>query len=168
MNMEAKRIKCPRCQGLLEVTNPKNQPALLITCPNPQCGAKIRLTFATGETQLAEQGANEKEIGRLVFQGWEFPLQEGVNTIGRHSQSCTSTIQLETNDLTMSRTHAQIEVKRLKSGRVKAILSDVRDIGKMEAVPMMLDDETLFPEDAIVLANGDVITMGHTKIKYVR
>lgn len=168
MNMEAKRIKCPRCQGLLEVTNPKNSPELLINCPNPGCRAKIRLTFATGETQLAEQGPNEREAGRLVFQGQDFPLREGVNTVGRHSQSCKSTIQLETNDLTMSRTHAQIEVRRLKSGRVKAILSDVRDTEKVEAVPMMLDDETLFPEDAIVLANGDVITMGHTKIKYVR
>ena len=77
-------------------------------------------------------------------------------------------MQLETNDQSMSRTHVQIDVRRLKNGRMKAILSDVRDKIKIETLPTMLDDEPLFPEDAIVLASGDVVTMGHTKVKYVR
>ena len=51
--MEKKTIRCPRCRGILEVTNPKELPELLITCPNPNCGARMRVTFATGDTILA-------------------------------------------------------------------------------------------------------------------
>ena len=166
--MEKKRVKCPRCQRILEVANPMDAPVLLVTCPDPQCGAKMRLRFATGKTVLAEAGRDEKKPGCLVYKGKEYPLREGLNIVGRLSQSGKATIQLPTDDLTMSRTHAQIDVRRLNSGRLKAILSDVRDAEKIEFIPITLEDEPLFPEDAIVLANGDVITLGHTKIKYKR
>ncbi len=166
--MEKKTIRCPRCHGILEVTNPKDDPVLLITCPNPQCGAKMRVTFATGDTILADRQPHDNQIGHLLFEGERYVLTEGTNTIGRQSKSSTATIQLPTQDLSMSRLHAQIQVHRLKSGRVKAVLTDLRDEEKMQQRPTLIDDQALLPGDAYVLANGDTITIGQTRIKYMR
>ena len=58
--MESKKIVCPNCHGTLEVTNPKQEPLLMIKCPNPACGAKLRIRFDTGETVLAPQKAAVK------------------------------------------------------------------------------------------------------------
>lgn len=166
--MEKKTIKCPRCHGILEVTNPNAEPVLLIACPNPQCGAKMRITFATGETVLAPHEKSDDIIGHLLYEGECYPLQEGCNTIGRQSRNSQATIQLPTDDLSMSRQHVQIQVTRLKSGRIKAVISDLRDAEKIKALPTLVDDQPLLPEDAIVLTSGDSIVMGKTRIKYVK
>lgn len=166
--MEKKTIKCPRCHGILEITNPKAEPVLLITCPNPACGAKMRVTFATGDTILDDSAHHDDRIGHLLLDGEPYKLAEGINTIGRHSKSSKATIQLPTDDQSMSRVHIQIQVTRLKSGRIKAVLSDLRDAEKIEQLPTLVDDVPLQPEDAIVLAHGDGITIGHTRIKYVK
>ena len=166
--MEKKTIKCPRCHGILEVTNPKEEPQLLITCPNPACGAKMRVTFATGDTVLSDRQPHDDQISHLVFDGEPYALAEGTNTLGRKSKNSTATIQLPTEDLSMSRIHAQIQVTRLKNGRIKAVLSDLRNTEKMQQCPTLVDDEPLQPEDAFVLAHGDVITLGTTRIKYMR
>ena len=166
--MEKKTIKCPRCHGILEVTNPKNEPVLMITCPNPQCGAKMRLTFDTGETIIADHEAGDDIIGHIMFEGRKFTLTEGENTVGRQSVTSKSTIQLSTDDMSISRLHLRIMVHRLKNGRFKAIISDVRKAEKMLSLPTYIDDEPLMPEDAYVLENGDMITLGKTKIRYVK
>ena len=68
----------------------------------------------------------------------------------------------------MSREHAAIEVVRLKSGRVKAILSDLRQAEKAKLRPLMVEDVALTAGDRISLAHGDVITLGDTEVKYVQ
>lgn len=165
--METKRIQCPKCHGLLEVTNPKGDPVLLITCPKPDCGAKMRITFDTGDTILADAKPHEDAIGHLAMGSRTFALAEGTNTVGRKSTSSNATIQLPTDDRSMSRQHAQIEVTRLKNGRVKAVLTDLREADKICQLPTRIDDEPLLPGDAFVLENGDAITMGQTEVKYV-
>jgi len=166
--MEKKTIRCPRCHGILEITNPKAEPVLLITCPNPACGAKMRVTFATGDTILDNHSGREDHIGHLLFDGEPYALAEGTNTVGRHSKNSTATVQLPANDQSMSRLHARIQVTRLKSGRVKAVISDLRNTEKITQLPTLVDDVPLQPEDALVLANGDGITLGHTRIKYIK
>ena len=149
------------------MTNPKGEAVLLITCPNPACGAKLRITFDTGDTILADAKPHEGKIGHLAMGSHTFTLTEGTNTVGRQSASSSATVQLLTDDLSMSRLHVQIQVTRLKSGRVKAVLSDLRDAAKIRQLPTRIDDEPLLPGDAFVLENGDAITMGHTEVKYV-
>lgn len=166
--MEKKTIKCPQCHGILEITNPKSEPVLLITCPNPQCGAKMRVTFVTGETVFAGHERNDEKAGRLVFKGDSYPLMEGENTVGRQAKTSKATIQLPVDDQSVSREHLKIVVHRLKSGRVKAVVSDMRTSDKMKKKPTHIDDEPLMPEDAFVLSHGDTITLGNTKIKYVK
>lgn len=167
--MEKKTIHCPRCHGILEVTNPKAEPVLLITCPNPACGAKMRLSFDTGETVLAQTKESENLIGRIIYKGIDYQLIEGTNIVGRQPRNSASkaNVQLPSDDETMSRLHVQIQVTRLKSGRIKAVISDIRDAEKMQRVPTLVDDVPLHPEDAIVLAAGDIITIGKTRVKYM-
>lgn len=164
--MESKRIKCPRCLGLLEVTNPKKEPVLLITCPNPNCKTKIRVQFDTGETVIDSDTTGKSSPGYLTYKEQTFQLEEGRNTIGRSSSKHEAKIGFVTEDKSMSRLHCQIEAVRLKSGKVKAIISDVRSIGKIAKKPLRVEDEPLYPEDRIVLANGDFIQMGNQKIRY--
>lgn len=165
--MEKKTIKCPKCQAILQVTNPQNEPELMITCGNPQCGAKIRLTFDTGKTQLDDKPQhNDKTPGQIVSGNRQYNLCEGENTVGRMSANSKATIQIDTDDLSMSRLHVCITVHKLKSGRMKAVVSDMREADKTMQLPTYVDDEPLMAEDAIVLTNGDVIRMGKTLVKY--
>lgn len=164
--MEAKRIKCPNCHGILEVTNPRNESILLITCPNPNCKAKIRVQFDTGETILAESKKNEMVPGFLTFQGHKYELMEGNNTIGRSSSKHEAQIEFATDDKSMSRLHCQIEVVKLKSNRMKAIVSDLRTSEKIAQMPLCVEDEPLAKEDRVVLADGDYILMGRQRIRF--
>lgn len=128
----------------------------------------MRITFATGETVLASHEKRDDVIGHLVFNGESYPLSEGTNTVGRHSKQSQATVQLPTDDQTMSRLHIQIQVTRLKNGRIKPVISDLRDAEKIQFMPTLVDDVPLLPEDAMVLTNGDIITLGKTRIKYVK
>lgn len=128
----------------------------------------MRVTFDTGETQLAESKLHDDQPGRLLFGGDSYPLAEGENTVGRQSKTSKANIQLPTDDQSMSREHVRIMVNRLKNGRIKAVISDMRGTDKQQQLPTRIDDEPLMPEDAFVLTHGDAITLGKTKIKYMK
>lgn len=164
--MEAKRIKCPNCHGLLEVTNPKGEAMLMITCPNQDCKAKMRVQFDTGETILAQSKKNETVPGFLTYQGHRYELKEGRNTVGRSSSKHEAQIELTTDDKSMSRLHCLIEAVKLKSGRIKVIISDLRSPEKIDQMPLCVEDEPLVKEDRIVLADGDYIQMGKQRIRF--
>lgn len=164
--MQKKAVNCPNCGTLLEVTNPQKQEIVLIGCPN--CKAKLRVQFDTGETILEVSKSSKTEIGYLSCKGKQYELKLGVNTIGRKSDKSTASIQIETEDRSASRVHAEIEVIRLQNERIKALLKDVRDKEKMEKKPMFFDDARLYPEDRINLENGDSFKIGDTTIKYIQ
>ena len=164
--MEAKRIKCPNCHGVLEVTNPKNETILLITCPNPNCKAKMRVQFDTGETIVAQSKKNEMVPGFLTYKGNTYELMEGKNTIGRSSSKHEAQIEFATDDKSMSRLHCQIEVVKLKRNRMKAVINDLRTPEKIAQRPLCVENEPLAKEDRVVLANGDFILMGRQRIRY--
>ena len=164
--MDTKRIKCPKCKKILEVTNKKKESIVLVGCP--QCGAKIRVKFDTGETMLAGAEEHSDIIGALKVASNSYPLHEGVNIVGRKTQQSKVDIPVETDDLAMSRKHASIEVVRLKSGRVKVVLSDMRSAEKATFKPIIHEDIPLDVNDRVVICFGDTIQLGNTKVKYVR
>ncbi len=164
--MDKKTITCPKCRGILEVTNPKRQPAVLITCPNPQCGAKLRVMFDTDLTQIALPEANNKVACYLQQGALCLQLQPGRNTVGRMSQKHEATLEMATDDLSVSRLHCQIDVMTTTSGRVKAVLSDLRSSEKMTLKPTLLCKEPLLDGDRLVLVDGDTITIGNQTLTY--
>lgn len=167
--MIVKKIKCPNCGGVIEIKNVNDEKILLITCPNTACNAKIRLTFDTGETVLAMPKSRET-VGVIRCQRVNYSLNIGKTTIGRKTSSPQSPVDMAipTDDKTMSRVHAEIEVLKLKNGRIKVVLSDIRDQEKSKKKPILLEDEPLSNIDRVVLCNGDRFTLGNTSFQYIQ
>lgn len=164
--MESKKIVCPACHGTLEVTNPKGEPELMIKCPNPTCGVKLRVRFDTGETIMASKKGAATVPGYLTWDGHCYALSEGRNTIGRSSSTHEASIEIATSDKSVSRQHCLLEAIRLKNGRVKVVASDMRTAEKIAQKPTMVYDEPLAQEDRLVLEDGDTIEIGDQTLRF--
>lgn len=162
--MKTKILKCPKCGGTFEVKNVNDEKVLLITCPNPQCKAKIRLLFETDETILAQPESGEC-FGYIYYAGQYSPLKEGKQILGRSHSNAD--VHIPSGDKSMSRMHLEVDVVRLKTDRVKVLVRDIRDKAKIEKMPTKLSGSLLEAEDVLVLKHGDVLTLGNTQIKYV-
>ncbi len=166
--MESKKVICPKCHGVLEVTNPKQEAFLQITCPNPNCGAKLRLRFDTGETIIARKKGAATTPGYLSWQGKHYDLQKGRNTIGRKSSKHEAQLELDTDDKSVSRLHCLLEAITTSKGRVKVIISDLRTPDKVSQKPILLDDEPLAKEDRLVLEDNDTFQIGGQTIRFIQ
>lgn len=138
----------------------------MIKCPNPACGAKLRVRFDTGETILAPKKTVATVPGYLAWNGQCYELKEGLNTVGRSSSRHESQIEIPTEDKSVSRLHCQIEVVRLSTGRVKAIISDLRSSDKITQKPTLVYDDPLAQGDRLVLNDGDTIEIGGQTLRY--
>jgi uncharacterized protein YbaR (Trm112 family) len=189
--METKRIKCPKCQCLLDVRNSKDEAVKIITCP--QCHTQLQVIFKKqsptpsggktiyvsggGEKGGTIDGGNPPEDGvtilppsspssqskrpHLVFQNQSYALAPGVNTVGRKASTSTATVQIATSDRYMSRSHVRINVVNLPDGSIKATLSNDRNKNITSVKGQPLQDG-----DEIILSNGDDIKMGDTLLIY--
>lgn len=166
--MESKIITCPACRGRLEVTNPNDEPVLMLNCPNPQCGARIRVRFDTGKTILAPEREAATVPGYLTHNGQHYTLSEGRNIVGRASQSGSATVPIVTDDRTMSRVHCLLEAIKTNTDRVKVVLSDLRDEEKMKAQPLLLNDEPVMHGERLVLENGDELVLGTQLLRFIQ
>lgn len=164
--LKSRKITCPHCKAMIEVTNPKGLDYREITCPNPACKATLHVRFYEGETILAENKEQKESLGAIEYNGRKMPLHEGKNSIGRKDSKNTADIGVETTDKSMSRQHCQIEVIRLKSGKVKPVISELREQEKMEKMPTMINGEPLKVGDRIVLDDGDSIKLGETVVRF--
>ena len=189
--MQTKRIKCPNCQVVLDVTNSKNEQVKQITCPKCQAVLQVKFhpqqapleaeTFIatpkrpivdSGATQLAGSsfGATQlvtpKEMpkannARLVFNDEPYFLEEGQNIVGRKGTTSKATVQIATEDRYMSRQHCSITVTTLPDGTKKAVLSNYQNKNLTS-----VDGQEIETGDEIRLTNGDRITMGHTTVVF--
>ena len=179
--MQIKRVKCPRCGIVLDVSNSKNEKVKIFSCPS--CKANLQITFppqqnqnyiangdgATqlggsndGATMLAPQNENAKKNSpKLVFDDLSYPLKEGQNIIGRKGTTSKATIQIETADRYMSRQHCSISVTTLPDGTQKAVLSNYLNKNQTS-----VNDQIIGNGDEIRLTNGDSIKMGHTTVVF--
>jgi len=164
--LKSRNITCPKCGAMIEVGNPNLVAVRDINCPNPKCKALLHVNFDEGETVLAEKKDRKASLGILVCNSQRIALQEGKSTIGRKDSKHTASIGIETTDKAMSRLHCQVENIRLKSGKVKTVLSDLRTSEKIEQKPVMVNDEPLSAFDQIVLDDGDYIKLGDTVLRY--
>lgn len=164
--MESKKIICPNCHGTLEVTNPKAEPVLMIKCPNPDCGAKLRVRFDTGETVIAPKKSAATVPGYLTWGGQRYELKESRNTVGRSSSKHEADVEIPTDDHSVSRQHCLLEAIRLNSGRVKVVIRDLRTADKISQKPTLVYDEPLAQEDRLVLEDGDTIEIGDQTLRF--
>lgn len=174
MALQAVEISCPQCHARLSVTNSKNEAVKRIKCPN--CGKQIDIRFKPpvqedGATQLGGvPTGGETQLGgavvhpmscHLILNGKRYDLQIGRNTIGRKAKTSNADVQLETDDLYMSRQHAIINVRRLPNGGITTSISN--DQNKNAT---LVNGMELAKADEIVLNDGDQIKMGETTVSF--
>ena len=167
-------IKCPACGVILRVTNSKNEDEKRFACP--KCGKHIVVPFYKlkqddGETQLdGNPGAQATQIGGtnvdnkscyLECDGKNYVLAIGRNTVGRKAITSNADVQIDTDDRFFSREHMVINVRRLADGGVKVDVSNDKNKNATRVNDLLLEQG-----DAIVLHDGDVISIGETKLTF--
>ena len=202
--MQTKRIICPKCKAVLDVTNSKNETLKQITCPS--CKTILQVKFPpqqeqpqqepieaktyyappkrsmadsgatqlagaggetvlggglSGATQLYMQTQKTTATAKLTFEGNDYPLEEGRNIVGRKGTTSKATVQIATEDRSMSRQHRSITVTTLPDGTKKAVLSNYQNKNLTT-----VDGQEIETGDEIRLTNGDRVTMGHTTVVF--
>ena len=86
----------------------------------------------------------------LQFNGQNYPLRIGTNTIGRAANTSRATVQIRTTDMFMSRLHSMIIIS--PDGN-QALLSNGENKNEIR-----VNDRLLLPGDQIVLLNAIIHT----------
>lgn len=173
-----KLIMCPKCKAKLKVKNPKALDVVEVLCPH--CSTRLRVTFSLESkprttdyetvigSALSGYDVNTvlaaKKTGshyRLVSGDRQYELADGENTIGRHSQTPQSTIQVITDSRRMSRRHARIEVVRLGDGSARARISNWENKNRT-----LVNGHELQGDDVLMLKDGMTIEMGDVKFRF--
>lgn len=157
-----------KCQRLVEQPKPQ-QPVGEET----QYGPTISRMGGSEETQYAGSGyftngeetqiysTSQSHIGFLVDNlGRKYRLCLGINTIGRKASTSSATVQIETTDRTMSRSHAVIEVRNA-GGQIMHILKNGANKN-----PSYHKGSIVGPSDQMILNNNDKVKFGSTELTF--
>lgn len=118
----------------------------------PQCGG-------SDETRIGS--ASSPAVGVLMDNmGRTYQLRLGINTIGRKAASSPASVQIATDDRTMSRSHAVIDVSHA-GGKTIHILRNGANKN-----PSFLNGSLIGQQDQLILNNGDRIKMGNTEMTF--
>ncbi len=118
----------------------------------PQCGG-------SDETRIGS--ASSPAVGVLMDNlGRTYQLCSGINTIGRKAASSAASVQIATDDRTMSRSHAVIDVSHA-GGKTIHILRNGANKN-----PSYLNGSLIGQQDQLILNNGDRIKMGNTEMTF--
>lgn len=111
------------------------------------------------ETRI--DSASRPAVGVLVDNmGRTYALRSGINTIGRKASSSAATVQIATDDRTMSRSHAVIEVSNAGGNTIHILRNGANKN------PSYLNGTVIGPQDQLILNNGDRIRMGNTEMTF--
>lgn len=118
----------------------------------PQCG---------GSDVTRIGSASSPAVGVLMDNmGRTYQLRLGINTIGRKAASSPASVQIATDDRTMSRSHAVIDVSHA-GGKTIHILRNGANKN-----PSFLNGSLIGQQDQLILNNGDRIKMGNTEMTF--
>ncbi|MCR4921601.1 MAG: FHA domain-containing protein [Bacteroidaceae bacterium] len=169
------KIKCPQCGAVLTVKSVPGIEEKNITCPVCKTTSPFRRYeqfAASDETQYRPlpssddatiYAASSLRVGRLVdvATGRAYPLQSGINIVGRKATSSTADVQVQTTDRHMSRRHAQIKVVRGSASHLVHTLSNAENKNATK-----VNGRVLKSDDSIVLQHGDVILFGSFEMRF--
>jgi FOG: FHA domain len=163
-------IRCPHCHVGLKVDESK-LPVNINSFPCPKCKKEIPVSLVvkpkTGEsdseTILLASHPFVSRIGGLrvvenrLTSAQSISLQEGINIVGRKSDSSDISCPIATEDKQMSRAHIMIEVKKDIKGFYQHYLSDNKSKNRT-----LYNNNYLEQDEVIVLKNKDEIQIGQT------
>ena len=157
-----------KCQRFVEQSKPQHHVG-----EETQYGSTISRMGGGEETQYADSGystsgeetqiysTSQSNIGFLVDNiGRIYRLCLGINTIGRKASTSSATVQIETTDRTMSRSHAVIEVRNA-GGQIMHILKNGANKN-----PSYHKGSIVGPSDQMILNNNDKVKFGSTELTF--
>lgn len=164
-NIDKAVITCPVCKekhivGNCERYNP--QPVNRTSAEETQYG-DVRNTSSGDETLIGDSDGTRigtqqpVGVGKLVDgNGEEYLLRQGVNTIGRKASTSNATLQINTADRYMSRSHAIISVN--------AGIHIIRNHENKN--PSYVNGIMIVGNDQVVLNDGDNVKLGNTVLTF--
>lgn len=175
-NINAASFTCPvchekhvvgQCQRVVDQPKsaaPMGEETQYGPAPKQSYGEETRIFsgggYTTGEETSIGQ-APSANVGKLVdANGAIYPLRIGNNILGRKAASSMASIQIATNDRTMSRSHAVIEVSQAGGQMLHIIKNDENKN------PSYLNGTLIGQQDQLVLNNGDRLRMGNTELTF--
>ena len=167
--MEPIAVQCPHCERQFGVRNNSDKEKITIKCPYCQNDITVVIRkkpihMATGNVENDETMTGMdmmKGEPVIVFNGVDYPLQIGRNTIGRSGTTSLATIQLASDDRYMSRLNAIINVKKLSDGTYYVTASSINERNLVQ-----VNDHPINMGDSTVLLNGYILTLGNTKVVF--
>lgn len=157
-----------KCQRFVEHPKPQQSAG-----EETQYGSSAFRMGGGEETQYAGSGyagsgeetriysAPQSNVGSLVDNmGKTYKLRIGINTIGRKATTSSATVQIDTTDRTMSRSHAVIEVRNA-GGQILHILKNGANKN-----PSYHKGALVGPSDQMILNNGDKVKFGSTELTF--
>ncbi len=176
-NINAASFTCPVCKEKHTVGSCQRY----VEQPKPTASSGEETQYGRGSTQ--QSGGDETRIGSQPRQGGgdetrigtaslpsvgvlvdnmgrTYPLRYGINTIGRKAASSPASVLIATDDRTMSRSHAVVEVSNA-SGQTLHILRNGANKN-----PSYLNGSLIGQHDQLILNNGDRIKMGNTELTF--
>ena len=172
MEPEKLKIKCPHCGAILAAKKLPGIESKIITCP--VCNKPNKFTdFKPIHTAYKQQQTDEDDrtdiirpkvcIGRLIKPDHtgEYPLQLGMNIVGRKAQTSTANVQIDTTDLYMSRSHAAIEVRQSPNGSITHTLFNMHNKNNTYVNAQLIKEG-----DRIILNGGEVLKLANTVLLF--
>lgn len=179
-------IRCIHCGAILQVRNQEGIEKLSVTCPN--CHEKFKVaegmashsstkkpdgedtiygpagTSEAGDEGTTIGGSGNHAVGMLkdMASGKVYTLKQGVNTIGRASQTCGATIKIEDPTRKMSREHATIEVNIMPNGSFRHFIRNWHNKNKTYVGGVLLQEG-----DCFVLQNRQEIRFASVTLQFI-
>lgn len=174
--MNVVRIKCPKCSVLLEVRNSKNEDVKSIKCP--KCGSVLQIRFRVKKEEeqpvpvdadMDEEvtsvetvlPTNKYSKAMFLYNGIKYELNIGNNVVGRSSSNSSANVQIQCGDIYMSRSHANVNVVKTSSGKLKCIITNGNNKN-----PIFINGLKLEKTDEVILSHDDEIKMGNTILRF--
>lgn len=180
------KIKCPTCGKILRLLDSPTINTASFKCPvcgekhivgNCQRFVEHQKQPSSEETQYAGAGSGASTpdpdvtriysapttvtVGTFVDNaGRTYQLQVGINTIGRQASTSSATVQIATDDRTMSRNNAIVEVRNA-GGQTIHILKNGANKN-----PSYYNGTLIESSDQFILNNGDRVKFGNTELTF--
>lgn len=162
-----KKIFCPKCDEAITLSPSKLQELrehegerMAIVCPHctHQLYIRHKSSQSSAQTNISTQSYGHITVVENVF-GYQqkFPLNKGLNHIGRRNKDTKTDIPVITSDPSMDRHHAIIKVSVTKSGNIVHSLAD-----DDSRVGTFIAGDLLGQKEWYNLSEGDVFTLGAT------
>lgn len=167
------KIECPKCKQTLVVNYTDGLERKSILCPKCHTKSKIQnckfdMEEKEEETTISSSWYRPtKCVGALLYDNGKeievFHLIEGINTVGRKSDTTKASIQVCDNEKVISREHFKIDVVKTDNSIVEHRFSLI----KSEVNETTLNGEIVYDEDVIVLNYDDIIRCKGKSFKFM-